>query len=148
MKIVRMAAVALLLPLMGCPSASLQKAAQASENAAIIVQGLETAEIAAHSQGLIPDADHLFIQQQVQTLAAIGKTTDSCIAASGANAAAVVCINTALTQVQKIQANGGLYLKSAQAKNDFSLAMSGVEGVLVSIETVLGGTAPAATPAQ
>jgi len=145
MKRLALLTVPLALCLTGCPSATLQKAAQASENAAIIVQGMETAEIAAHTQGLIPDADHQFIQEQVSNLAAIGKTVDSCIGASGTNAAASTCINTALTQVQQIQANGGLYLKSTEAKNDFSIAISGVEGVLVSIETILNGQpAPAA----
>lgn len=138
--------LALPLLLTGCPSAQLQNAAQASENAAIIVQGLETAEIAAHGQGLIPDADHLFIQQQVQSLAAIGKTVDACIGGAGTTKGAVACLQTAVTQVQQIQANGGLYLKSTTAKNDFSVAMSGVEGVLTSVEIMLNGT-PAATPA-
>lgn len=145
MKKLALLSIFLALPLTGCPSATLQKAAQASENAAIIVQGMETAEIAAHNQGLIPDADHTFIQEQVENLAAIGKTVDACIGAAGTNAAASTCINTALTQVQAIQANGGLYLKSTEAKNDFSIAISGVEGVLNSIELILNGQpAPAA----
>ncbi len=38
-----------------------------------------------------------------------------------------------------------MYLKSAQAKQDFSLAMTGIKTVLVSIETMLG-TTPAVTP--
>ena len=139
------AAMALALCLTGCPSATLQKAAQASQNAAIIVQGMETAEIAAHNQGLIPDGDHQFIQEQVLNLAAIGKTVDSCIGSAGNNQAASVCINTALSQVEQIQANGGLYLKSTAAKNDFSIAVSGVEGILTAVETVLTGQpAPAA----
>lgn len=139
MKRIASFAILFVLPLTGCPKAQLQNAAQASENAAIIVQGLETAEIAAHNQGLIPDADHLFIQQQVQSLAAIGKTTDACIGSAGSTGGAVTCINTAIAQVQVIQNNGGLYLKSAQAKSEFSLAISGVETVLQSIVTVLDG---------
>jgi len=147
MKRLALLSIFLALPLTGCPSATLQKAAQASENAAIIVQGMETAEIAAHTQGLIPDADHQFIQEQVGNLASIGKTVDSCIGAAGSNQAASTCINTALTQVQQIQTNGGLYLKSTTARNDFSIAVSGVEGVLVSIETILNGQ-PAPVAAQ
>lgn len=135
--------------LIGCPAntATLQKAAQASENAAIVVQGLETAEIAAHQQGLIPDTDHQFIQQQVLTLSSIGKTVDSCIAAAANQAGAVVCLNTASTQIAQINASGGLYLKSTQAKQIFSIAISGVQAALAAVETTMTGTAPAPTPA-
>lgn len=132
--------------LTGCPNATLQRAAQASQNAAIIVQGLENAEIAAHSQGLIPNADHVFVQREVATLAAMGKTTDSCIAGAGSTTGAVACINTAVTQIDKINADGALYLKSTTAKQDFSIAMSGVKTVLLSIETTLTGAAT--TPTQ
>ena len=148
MKKLALLSIFLALPLTGCPSATLQKAAQASENAAIIVQGLQTAEIAAHNQGLIPDADHQFIEEQILNLSSIGKTVDSCIGSAGTNAAAATCINTGLTEVQAIQANGGLYLKSAQAKSMFSIAMSGVESVLVAVETVLGQPTPAPAAAQ
>ena len=60
--------------LTGCPAqngSQLQQAATASENAAIIMQGFENAEITAHTQGLIPDADHQFIQKEVATVAAL-----------------------------------------------------------------------------
>ena len=78
--------------LTGCPAqngSQLQQAAQASENAAIIMQGFENAEIAAYQQGLIPAADHQFIQKEVATVAALGKTTDSCIAGTATPLAAV-----------------------------------------------------------
>ena len=133
--------------LTGCPAqngSQLQQAAQASENAAIIMQGFENGEIAAYQQGLIPVADHQFIQKEVATVAALGKTTDSCIGAAGTPGGAVSCINTALNEIDQINADGGLYLKSAAAKQDFTLAMTGIKTVLVSIETMLG-SAPTAT---
>lgn len=132
--------------LIGCPAdtATLQRAAQASENAAIVVQGLETAEIAAHNQGLIPDADHQFIQKEVLTISALGKTTDSCIGGAGTTAGAVVCINTAVTQITQIEADGGLYLKSASAQQQFSIATNAVKTVLLAVETTLTGQ-PTAT---
>ena len=134
--------------LTGCPAqngSQLQQAATASENAAIIMQGFENAEITAHTQGLIPDADHQFIQKEVATVAALGKTTDSCIATAGTSTGAVSCLSTAITEIDQINSDGGLYLKSASAKQDFSLAMTGIKTVLVSIETMLG-TTPAVTP--
>ena len=128
--------------LTGCPAKSnqLQEAAQASENAAIIVQGFQNAEIAAHQQGLISDADHQFIQKELLTVATLGQTTDSCIAAAANSTGAVGCISTAVTEIDQINADGGLYIKSATAKQDFSIAMTGVKTVLVSIETMLGTT--------
>lgn len=132
--------------LTGCPAKSnqMQEAAQASENAAIIVQGFQNAEIAAHQQGIISDADHQFIQKELLTVSALGQTTDSCIAAAANSTGAVGCITTAVTEIDQINADGGLYIKSAAAKQDFSIAMTGVKTVLVSIETMLGTAAPAA----
>jgi hypothetical protein len=134
-----------LLPLIGCPknASQLQQAAQASENAAIIAQGLEQSEIAAHQQGLIPDADHEFVQQEVLALASLGKTTDTCIANAGTAAGALVCINATITAVEQMQADGATHLKSAQAQQDFSIAISGVKAVLLSIQVQLGGPPPA-----
>jgi len=128
--------------LTGCPSNSsqLQQAAQASENAAIIMQGFENAEVAAYQQGLIPAADHQFIQKEVLTVAALGKTTDSCIADATTPGGAAACINTTITELDQINADGGLYLKSTTAKQDFSLAMTGIKTVLASVETMLGAT--------
>ncbi len=128
----------------GCPANQnqLQQAAQASENAAINVQAFENSEIAAHSQGLIPDSDNHFIQEQVATIADLGKTTDSCIAVAGTSQGALTCINSAITAIDSINASGGLYLKSPTAKQDFSIALIGVKGVLVTLETMLGAPAP------
>ena len=141
-----LALVAPVLMLTGCPknASTLQKAALASENAAIVVRSMETAEIAAYQQGLIPAGDHLFIQQQVVTLSALGKTTDTCIGNAGTTAGAVVCINSAVTQIDQINTNGGLYLKSAKAQELFTTAMGSIKTVLVSIETVLNGVPVAA----
>lgn len=124
--------------LTGCPDATTsQKAAQASQNAAIIVQGLETAEIAAHQQGLIPDDDHKFIQTEVLALAQVGKTVDSCIRSAGAAAGTVSCISTAVNEIDQMQSEGAMQLKSTQAKQEFSIAISGVKAVLVSVQTVV-----------
>lgn len=134
--------------LIGCPANSatqLQQAATASENAAVIVQGFQNAEIAAHTQGLISDADHQFIEREIGTVAQLGKTTDTCIASAAAQSGALSCINAAVTELDTINANGGLYIKSPAAKADFQVAMTGVKAVLVAIETTLGGTAATTT---
>jgi hypothetical protein len=128
------------LVLTACPNTSQrQQAAQAAQNASIIVAGFQQGEIAAHDQGLIPNADHIFIQKELVTLASVGKATDSCIGGTTSNAGIVSCINTAIGTVDQINTDGGLYLKSAKAKTDFQLAMLGVRTSLSVIGTILGG---------
>jgi hypothetical protein len=126
--------------LTGCPAniSQQQQAAQASENAAIVVQGLQSSEIALYSQGLVSTDDHRFIQTNIATVAALGKTTDACIKAAGNKTAIGGCLNTAVLEIDQINTNGGLYIKSDQAKKDFQLAMTGVKSVLLTVETMLG----------
>ncbi len=129
----------------GCTPASIKKAAQASENASNIVKNLETAEIAAVKSGLVPVSDDVVIQQGISAVSSVGLTVDSCITNSGNTAGAVACINTAVTQIQALQQAGALHLKSQAAQSEFSIAISGVEGVLLAVDTQLGATPPAAT---
>lgn len=149
------AATALALLLMGCPSSTtqsqLQQAATASEQAMIVVQGFQQGEILAYNQGkscvaagtqgcvVISDADHLFIQQSIETIATLDKTTNTCIGAAGTSAAAVTCANTAVTSIGQLQADGDLRIESVTAKQDFDLAMIGAKTALTVIATILGG---------
>lgn len=137
--------------LTGCPAntSQLQKAATASEQAMIVVQGFQQGEILAYNQGkacagtpgclVISDDDHLFIQQSVETIARLDKTTNSCIGSAGTPAAAVTCANTAIAAIDQLQADGSLHIKSVTAKQDFSLAMIGAKTALTVIATILGG---------
>lgn len=134
------------LALTGCPSGAVQQAAQASANAAIALKSAQQGEIAAFKSGYIPAADHQFVEQQFLTIGELGQTTDSCIKSASNNNGAITCLNSALTQLNTINSQGGTYLKSAPAKSYFSLAVSAVESVLASIDTTLGGTPPAITP--
>jgi PBP1b-binding outer membrane lipoprotein LpoB len=140
-RITALASLALVaLILTGCPNTSQRvQAAQAAENASIIVNGFEQGEIAAHDQGLIPDPDHLFIQKSMRTVAAMGKTTDGCIGTTTSNAGIVSCINTAIGTVDQLNKDGALYLKSDKAKTDFALAMLGTRTSLAVITVLLGG---------
>jgi hypothetical protein len=128
------------LVLTGCPSSSAsqrQQVAMAAENASIIVKGFQAGEITAHQQGLIPDADHQFIQKELVTVAGLGKTTDSCIASTTTNAGIVACVNTAIAEIDQVNNDGGLYLKSDKAKSEFQLAMTGVKTALSVISTLM-----------
>ena len=135
-----------ILPLAGCPMTATQQqqVLKASDEAAIVVAGGQKAETAAFQQGLIPAAEHHFMEQQFASLGQIGKTVDSCVAASGSKGAMLTCLNTAITSVDAINANGGLFLKSTSAKNEYAAVMLGVRTVLASIDATLGGTPPAA----
>jgi len=138
----------------GCPAntSQLQKAATASQQAMIVVQGFQQGEILAYNRGkacaasgvpsgciLIPDEDHLIIQQSVQAIAEIDKTVNTCIGGAGTSIAAVDCANSAITQIQQLQNDGDLHLKSATAKQDFDIAMIGARIALSVIVTILGG---------
>ena len=140
-------------PLIGCPAnqSQLQKAATASDHAMIVVQGFQQGEILAYNQGktcvatgakgcvVISDSDHLFIQQSVETIATLDKTTNTCIASAGTASAATTCANTAINSIVQLQTDGDLHIKSAQAKQDFDLAMIGAKVALNVISTILGG---------
>ena len=137
----------------GCPAnqSQLQKAATASEQAMIVVQGFQQGEILAYNQGkacaatgvsgcvIISDADHLFIQQSVQTLARLDKTTNACIGSAGANSAAAACATAAISTIDQLQADGALHIKSVTAEQDFAIAMIGAKTALNVIATILGG---------
>ena len=149
------AALALaVLALTGCPAnqSQLQKAATASEDAVIGVQAFQQGEIAAYNQGkacvaagtqgciVISDADHLFIQQSVEGIAQLDKTTNTCIGSAGSASGAVTCANSAIARITQMQADGDLHIKSAQARQDFDLAMIGARTALSVISTILGGS--------
>ena len=145
------AAFAVTLSMVGCPAntSQLQKAATASEQAVIVVQGFQQGEILAYNQGkacdgtpnclVISDEDHLFIQQSVKTIYTLDKTTNTCIAMAGSTAGAVTCANSAIATVSQLQADGAMRLKSPTAKQDFALAMTGAKAALQVISTILGG---------
>lgn len=145
MKFVSIIAVsALALCLCGCPTSQQQQAAQAIDNAAIALQAAQNVETSAHQQGLISNSDDAFIQQQFVSLSTVGLTVDTCIGGATASGAAITCLNTAITGVDQINAQGGTFLKSATAKADFELGITAVRTVLASIETAIGGTPPVA----
>jgi len=149
--------------LCGCPASTgmtqtqLQKAATASQQAMIVVQGFAQGETLAYNQGktclavattpaatsacvVISDADHLFIQQSVVTIATLDQTTNTCIGAAATSTAAATCANTAIATITQLQADGTLKIKSPTAQQDFSLALIGAKTALVTITTLLGGS--------
>jgi hypothetical protein len=137
---------ALALALCGCPAGQQQQAAQAVDNAATALLAAQNVETAAHEQGLISNTDDAFIQQQFKSLSVIGTAADSCIRGATSTGGAVTCLDTAITGVDKITAQGGTYLKSATAKTYLATGISAVRTVLATIETTIGGT-PSTPPA-
>ena len=135
--------------LAGCPSGTnQQKIAQAAQDASQVVLAFQQGEIVAHQSGTISDADHQFIQEQLVTVSALGKTTDSCIRTATTTAGTIQCANTAITTIDNLNTQGALHLKSTQAKTDFSIAMLGLRTALATIVTIEGGTAPAIAVAK
>lgn len=131
-------AVLLSVVLAGCPSSTTQqKAALAAQNASTIVVAFQKAEISSYQAGLIPAADHQFIQAQLGTVGQVGLTLDSCIRTATNAAGTVTCVSTASATISAINAQGGLYIKSADAKQNFQLAMTSLNAALAVLSTVL-----------
>jgi len=129
------------IALTGCPASSSQRTqvAQAAQTASTVVVAFQQGEIVAHNQGVVSDADHLFIQKELLTVSTVGKTLDSCILSTTTTAGDIACIQTASTAVDQINSDGGLYIKSANAKADFQAAMAALKISLTAISQVLGG---------
>ena len=129
--------------LIGCPASTSttqrQQVALAAQNASIVVAGFQQGEIVAYQQGLIPVADHTFVQKELITVGTVGKALDSCILSTTTNAGIVACAQTATAAIDQINTDGGLYLKSDKAKTTFQLAMIGVKTAIGMISTIFGG---------
>ena len=135
--------LALLLPLalvlIGCPAGTQRDAAKASLQVTVVMQSAQQGEIAAHNSGLIPDAEHQFIQKQFITLAESDKAANACIAAAPNKGAVIACLNTAVNTVDSINQEGGTFLKSPAAQANFTLALTSIKSILQTIEVTLGG---------
>jgi hypothetical protein len=136
-----------LLPLcaFSCSGSQQQQAAQASLQASTVIVTAQQAEIALYGQSLDTAAEHQFIETQFDAIGQIGTTVDACIGSASQTNGVFTCLNTAITKLDAINAQGGLELKSAQAKAGFAAAVLGVRTVLASIEVTLGGTPPVAS---
>ena len=126
--------------LVGCPTSTQVKVAQASQTASIVIVNFQKAEIASYQQGVVSAADHQFMETELGNVAVVGKTLDSCIKTATNNSGYLACIATAEGAVNTISTNGGIGIKSAQAKQDFQAAMSAFNVALAAISTILGGS--------
>jgi hypothetical protein len=125
--------------LVACTDAQRQQAAQAAQDASIVVKNFQEGEILAYQQGAIPVDDHAFIQKSLITVSVMGKTLDGCIKTATNNAGIVTCANSAVATVDQLNTDGALYLKSDKAKSTFQLAMIGTKTSLGIIATIFGG---------
>ena len=125
--------------LVACTDAQRQQAAQAAQDASIVVKDFQQGEILAYQQGAIPADDHMFIQESLITVATTGKTLDSCIRSVTNNAGIVACANTAVNTIDALNSAGALKLKSDKAKTTFQLAMIGTRTSLAIIATIFTG---------
>jgi len=126
-------------PIIGCPAGTQQSAAKASLQVTVVMQSAQQGEIAAHNSGLIPDAEHQFIQHQFISLAEADKAANACIAAAPNKGAVIACLQTAVNTVDSINQEGGTFLKSPAAQANFTLALTSIKSILQTIEVTLGG---------
>lgn len=121
---------------LACPQSTQHKAAEAAQNASIIVQTYQTTEIQLHSQGIISDGDHKVIERELLSVAQMGIALDSCIRAASSQNAVSNCAGTAVTTLNTIASDGRLGIHSPQAVQDFQLAMTGITSAIQIIEVV------------
>lgn len=134
-----LSAVAVML--CGCPAGSnQQQIAAAAQNASIAVQGFQQVEIASYQAGAITAEDHKFIEQQLVSVAQMGKTADSCIRIATTKQGTIQCVTTAIATIDQLNNAGALYIKSPDAKQKYQIAMVGVRTALAVIVTIEGGT--------
>jgi hypothetical protein len=133
-KLVILAALALAGCGFKCSPQSQQKAALAAKNASIVVQSFQDAEISSYRAGLVSPEDHLFIQGQVKKAARVGLALDSCIRMATSSAGTVACIDVSVQTIDSINSEGGLGIKSTEARQTFQIAMTGVKAALLVLQ--------------
>jgi len=133
------AGLLLALVMAGCTPATQTKVANAVLTASTVIKSFQAAEINSHQQGLISEADHQFIQLELGNVAVAGKALDSCVASATNVQGDLVCLSTAQTAIDQIDAAGGDGINSAQAKRDFKAAMAEFKISLATIQAVIGG---------
>jgi hypothetical protein len=145
-------AVSCLVPLMGaraCSGSDQEKVAQAIDTALVGARDFQQTEIAIYNEGqscppdgsclAISQEDHVFIQQELKTLAQAGQAAGHCVAASSNSAGDLACLKTVLDTVDEINNAGGLHIKSVDARKTYQTVMVSVRGGIAAIYAVLGG---------
>ncbi len=139
----RILAIALLVPLLvalGCEQSKLKKVAQAAEGFSLTVKAFQDAEIAAHQQGLVDDAEHKEIERALVDVAHAGLELDNIVRAAGLKVPgpkALAALDQAYTSLDNLFTSGVLHVKNARARQDLEALLLSAKGFLATISAVL-----------
>jgi len=139
-------ALALLLPLLfalGCEQSKLKKAAMAADGFSVTVKAFQEAEISAHQQGLVDDAEHKAIEAAVADLARAGLELDNAVRLASANTAgprpggALAALDQAYASLDNLFHAGVLHIKNPKARQDLQALLLSAKGFLATLSAVL-----------
>lgn len=137
----RRAQVALLLVLciglmgQGCDNWR-EKAAIFMRDYATTLEAVQNAEIDAHRANYVSDVDHQVLQNYVLKLAVYGKEANDAIG-RGNRQGAIVQIDLALADLDRLQKQGLLGVKNPESKAAISALVLSVRGVLTGAKVQL-----------
>ena len=124
--------------LMGCEESAVKKAAQAADGFAISVKALQQAEMAAHVQGLIDDAEHRDLQGYFLDVASAGLELDNAIRVAQSKPKAVETLQAAIASLDRMLNQAVPHLKNPKARETMQALILSAKSFLATIAAVIG----------
>jgi hypothetical protein len=140
-----LASVVLLMGASGGCGTDLHKATVASGSIAATLHSMAEAN---HTNALESDAERTVVANLIVQAAAANDNFVGVLKSAEANggkvdATAIVAAFSALsTQIEQLDEQGILHLKSSQAQADFSIAMASVEAEIATLQVIYGASVP------
>ena len=136
-------ALALLLPLvfaLGCEQSKLKKAAMAADGFSVTVKAFQEAEVSAHQQGLVDDAEHKAIEAAIADMARAGLELDNAVRVASTNTPgpkALAALDQAYASLDNLFNVGVLHIKNPKARQSLQALLLSAKGFLATISAVL-----------
>ncbi len=137
----------LLLPLAfaSCPPGRradrIRKLAQAADAFSMAVKSFQQAEITAHAQGLVDNAEHAAIERALIDVANAGRELDAAIRvayAAGGRPQAQAAIAAALDSLDRLLAEGVLHVKNDNTRASLQALILAAKSFLAGIAAAFG----------
>ncbi len=130
--------IAVFILLAGCNDI-VARLAKVSGGAAQVTKAFQQAEITLHQQGLVSNEEHVALQRALIPVAEAGVALDGALRNQPTNAKVLTAVSAALTAVDKLNTDGILRIKNAQAQQTLSLALQSIKSLLLTFQAALGG---------
>lgn len=124
--------------IVGCDQSAVKKAAQAADGFSISVKALQQAEMVAHVQGLIDDAEHRDLEGYFLDVANTGLELDSAIRVAQSKPKAVEALQAAIASLDRLLNQGVLHLKNPKAKEAMQALILSAKSFLATIAALIG----------